>query len=282
MLSGSARGAAELLYVTQPVISKLIAQLESRTGLTLFERRGNAIVPTDDAKLLLSEAQSVFYGIERFDRFAANLRGGGKGRLSIFASPTLTSAVIPFILKSHLRHADPLEVLIASRLIRDIPSDLLADNQSVGVTIWQCDAPGISCEVLASKPLVLLVHPGSPLANRQRVHLNDVRSEHLIGHHESMPIGKKVREALHKLSADWPIRISVDSSEAAFSLVQNNLGVAFVDAFSKDYLQQRGLKTLEIDIDVFTHLCLLKSSFHRPTVHSDSFEQALREWVSTV
>src|SRR5690349_19919136 len=39
MLAGSVTAAAELLRLSQPTISKLIAQLESQTQLRLFERR---------------------------------------------------------------------------------------------------------------------------------------------------------------------------------------------------------------------------------------------------
>jgi DNA-binding transcriptional LysR family regulator len=46
MLTGSITGASEALFVTQPAVSRLIQSLEDTTGLKLFERRGNQIVPT--------------------------------------------------------------------------------------------------------------------------------------------------------------------------------------------------------------------------------------------
>jgi DNA-binding transcriptional LysR family regulator len=55
MLTGSITGASEALFVTQPAISRLIQSLESATGLTLFERRGNHVVPTAEATALLVE-----------------------------------------------------------------------------------------------------------------------------------------------------------------------------------------------------------------------------------
>lgn len=279
MLTGSTRGAAEVLCVTQPVISKLIAQLESRIGFPIFERRGNSIVPNEKATLLLADAHHVHDGIERFDRFAAKLRSDDKGRLTVYASPTLTSAVVPFILSTNVPPSTQGEVSIAARLIADMPADLLADSQSIGLSIWQSEAPGIACEVLASRQVLLLVNPQNPLAQRKHVTLADLRSEDLIVHRETLPIGQKVRDALHKHVPAWPVRFSVDSSEAAYALVQNDLGVAFVDAFSREYLHLRGLRTLEVDTDVFTDLCLLKSSFHKPNLQTQWFERAVRNWV---
>jgi len=38
MLSGSVAGAAELLHVSQPAISKMLAQARKQVGFPLFER----------------------------------------------------------------------------------------------------------------------------------------------------------------------------------------------------------------------------------------------------
>ncbi|MGL1627108.1 LysR family transcriptional regulator, partial [Vibrio parahaemolyticus] len=43
--------AAELLFVTQPAVSRLIADLEQEVGFTLFERVRGRVVPTEDALL---------------------------------------------------------------------------------------------------------------------------------------------------------------------------------------------------------------------------------------
>ena len=49
---GSFSRAAEVLYTSQPNISKVIRELEQELGITLFERGGRGIVPTADGKTL--------------------------------------------------------------------------------------------------------------------------------------------------------------------------------------------------------------------------------------
>ena len=50
--AGSITGAAELLNVSQPAVSKLLRHAQDQLGLRLFERVKGKLVPTREAKLL--------------------------------------------------------------------------------------------------------------------------------------------------------------------------------------------------------------------------------------
>ncbi|CAJ3076526.1 LysR family transcriptional regulator [Burkholderia pseudomallei] len=49
MLTGSISGAAKLLHVSQPAVSRLISYAEQRLGLALFERIKGRLYPTPEA-----------------------------------------------------------------------------------------------------------------------------------------------------------------------------------------------------------------------------------------
>lgn len=51
--------AAQLLHVTQPTLSRQIAQLEEELGVKLFERSNHNIILTDDGMLLKRRAQEI-------------------------------------------------------------------------------------------------------------------------------------------------------------------------------------------------------------------------------
>jgi DNA-binding transcriptional LysR family regulator len=60
MVSGSVVGAAKLLNVTQPGVSRTIATLEMRLGYELFVRRGRRLLPTAEAEALYREVEQVY------------------------------------------------------------------------------------------------------------------------------------------------------------------------------------------------------------------------------
>jgi len=64
MLHGTMTRAAELLGMSQPGISTMIAGLERETGLNLFVRRGGRLQPTPEAKLFYVEAARTLEAVE--------------------------------------------------------------------------------------------------------------------------------------------------------------------------------------------------------------------------
>ena len=56
---GSLTKAAEELYTTQPRVSQVIRSLERELGVTLFQRTGSGIVPTEDAERIRFYAQNA-------------------------------------------------------------------------------------------------------------------------------------------------------------------------------------------------------------------------------
>ena len=51
--------AAELLHVTQPTLSRQLAELEDELGVTLFDRKSHKIRLTQDGLLLQSSAREI-------------------------------------------------------------------------------------------------------------------------------------------------------------------------------------------------------------------------------
>ena len=56
MLTGSMNGAAKLLFVSQPAVSRLIAHAEQSLGLQLFARDKGKLTPTPEAQRLFEKS----------------------------------------------------------------------------------------------------------------------------------------------------------------------------------------------------------------------------------
>lgn len=61
-------GAAEALMMSQPTLSKQIAQLERELGKTLFERGGRRVTLTEDGMLLYRRAEEIVTLVDRTER----------------------------------------------------------------------------------------------------------------------------------------------------------------------------------------------------------------------
>ena len=127
MLTGSITSASEAFSSPSRPISRLIQSFESATGLTLFERRGNHVVPTAEATALLVEVERSFVGLSRIGAFAQALRDQTAGSLRITAMPALAGSILTrFVAQFSTRRPD---VHIS---ISGVPSHLVIDAVASG------------------------------------------------------------------------------------------------------------------------------------------------------
>lgn len=99
--TGSIKGAALALHVSQPAITKAVRELEDEFGVQLLERNQWGVVPTAEGAALLNRARTVVREIERAEEDMAHLKGLRDGSLVIGVTPItgtagLTEAFVEF------------------------------------------------------------------------------------------------------------------------------------------------------------------------------------------
>jgi len=73
MTTGSISGAAKLLFISQPAVSRSLAHMEQRLGFALFERVKGRLYATPEAKKLHREVEAVYRGVQRVGELALEL-----------------------------------------------------------------------------------------------------------------------------------------------------------------------------------------------------------------
>ncbi|MEM7019437.1 MAG: LysR family transcriptional regulator, partial [Pseudomonadota bacterium] len=90
---------AEQIYLSQPAVSKRIANLESQLRTKLFDRISRKVYLTEAGKLLLPKARSILYDIENTQQEINMLTGELSGTLSLAISHHLGLHRLPDLLK---------------------------------------------------------------------------------------------------------------------------------------------------------------------------------------
>ena len=90
MRLGTVTAAAKALNVSQPSITRLIHELESTLGFSLFIRKGRGIISTIEARRFHQAVESAFINIEKLDELAASIRKKTVGKVSVGVIPTVS------------------------------------------------------------------------------------------------------------------------------------------------------------------------------------------------
>ena len=80
MAVGTVTGAAEILNTSQPAVSRSLKQLEDAVKMSLFNRSGNRVIPTQEAYLLFEEVDKSFRSIRRIGRAAEEIQKSAAGK----------------------------------------------------------------------------------------------------------------------------------------------------------------------------------------------------------
>ena len=97
--TGSFSLAADHLHLTQPAVSKRIAQLEQQLDARLFDRIGRTVRLTDTGQTLAERANAILQQVEDTERAIRNLTGDTRGQLSLATSHHVGLWRLPDVLK---------------------------------------------------------------------------------------------------------------------------------------------------------------------------------------
>lgn len=127
--------AADVLFISQPAVSKHIKKLESEIGLPLFERKGNTISLTSSGEKLLDylHKAKIIQGQIESDIQIVKSQLEAKGELSIGASTTLSLYVLPKILSVFHKKFPNVNILLVNHNSENILKALI--NKEIDLAI---------------------------------------------------------------------------------------------------------------------------------------------------
>ena len=259
MTTGGMTAAAEAMRITQPAVSRLVRDLERATGLTLFSRRANQVIPTAHAHALLDEVKRSFLGLKRIEEFAKDLRSGPGGLLRIVVLPAMQSFVPRFVAR-FCRDRALLRVIVDSQSSPAIREQVAAGAWDLGV----CAAP-FQFAGLASTPLedeaVAVIPVDHPLANRRVVHLPDLTGHDLIVIDKFATGRHPLELALQSMTLGRLYQ--TPQSMIACTMAAEGAGIAIVDPFSACEFIGRGVVLRRLTPSVIVGAAVVWSSASR-------------------
>lgn len=170
--SGSFSAAAERLFLTQPAVSKRIAQLEQQLGTRLFDRVGRRIRLTEAGQALLPRARQVLLDLEDMGRAISNLTGNVSGTLRIGTSHHIGLHRLPPVLRRFSREYPDVKLDIHFIDSEEAWEAVLHGDLEMGVvTLPPQPDPRLHSQAVWQDPLVFMAAPEHPLAYLDRVPL---------------------------------------------------------------------------------------------------------------
>lgn len=225
MHTGTVSGAAQMMSITQPAVSRAIALLELRIGFKLFERKGRRLVATPEADALFREVAPIYGSLDKIAQLADDIRNQRAGALRVATLPALSIGEVPRALAKFLSSRPEVTAFVQSLPTRQIAEMVATKQFDVAVVELPLSLPSISIEPLEPVPLVAVIPATHRLANKRRISLKELGGERMILLSKHSYVRYQIEDAFSKLNVAPDVVIETPTSLIACSLVEAGAGI---------------------------------------------------------
>jgi len=234
MLTGSVVGAARLMNVTQPGVSRTIGLMEIRLDYALFERRGRRLVPTPEAEALYREIEPLYGSIERIAQVAQDIRFQRAGALRVATLPALAQWLVPRAITRFLSSRPNVTLFVQSLPSRQIAEMVSTRQFDVGVVELPLARPAIEIEPLDPVLAVAVMPAGHRLAAQATVSLKDLDGERMVMLSQHSFVRYQMDDAFSTLGVAPNVVLETPSSSIACALVAAGAGITLVSRWTAE------------------------------------------------
>ena len=226
--------AADLLYITQPALSRQITAIEKELNLQLFVRTSRAVKLTPAGQALYEELRPVYDGYQRAVERARAAQQGLSGRLNIgVLDGTQVDELLPPALEQFSRAYPYVEISLSYHSFNTLASMLYDGGLDLALTLY--------FDIQAREKLRFRVLEGGrdhiallrrhPLAQRESVRLAELKDETfiMVDYHDSAVSPKLILDACGAQGFTPRVRFS-PSIQTSMLWVQAGLGLAVLDS----------------------------------------------------
>lgn len=227
--TGSISKAAERLFLSQPSVSLQIQALEREFNATLFERRGPNIRLTPEGNILYELALPMVQGIDSLhETFAAHCGNLETGELNIAAGESTILYVLPEYMKRFAEEYPGISIKLHNVTGRDGLAMLRADEADFAVGPMLEVPSDITYQPVVTYNPVLIVPPGHPLSEMDRVTLEDISPYGLILPPRNLATWGLVDLVFSQHDVSYKVALEAGGWEVIKKYVEKGLGISIV------------------------------------------------------
>ena len=228
---GTVSKAAEQLHITQPALSRQIANLEQELGLKLFDRAGRRLVLTSEGAQLLKECRGLLNHSRAIREQASGLKRGDAGMLRVSASPHLIEGLFPDFLREYAERYPNVEV----RLIEAIGPSLFEMLDKGETHLAQAvvraltpDEHRFGVYLLAPMEMLAACHPGLELGRNGTIEIRALAPHPLLQATDDFAIRRSFDSACRLAGFTPNYVLECRSPHALLAMAEAGHGVAII------------------------------------------------------
>lgn len=231
-MAGTIQGAATLLNVSAPGISRLVKHTEDMLGVRLFERKAGLFLPSQEARAIFEMVHQVHRQMANLNDAVASLQKGEDVTLLFACAPSIAQFIAARAIRTVRQRFPDLFIDLNILKIEEAMDYLLLERGEFVIMSSAVQNPALDNRPLAKGKVVAIVPDGHPLATKDAISVHDLIDEPFVGVDPSDPYGSALAKPFRDAGLEPPHTMRGRFAQTVVSLVRHGLGVALIDEFS--------------------------------------------------
>ncbi|WP_137919799.1 LysR family transcriptional regulator [Hydrogenophaga sp. 2FB] len=219
--------AAQLLYRTQPAVSRQIAEMEKDLGVSLFFRRGRRLELTPAGEELLGRSQALLEDAGDLTKRAQQLATGNTSVLRIGAMASALESFFPSLLLAFAREWPNVTIRVVEADAPELVHLLETGQLDLALTRDYMTSPTLATTRLFPMSLIAVVAASHRLAGKETLGVQDLEREPLLLMHPGSASRVLLSRACQAEGLTLrDIRMESRTTNALVTLAEGGFGIA--------------------------------------------------------
>lgn len=226
---GKTTAAAHQLGLSQPAVSRTIAQLEARYGRALFARKGNRLTPTSEALSLNEQIEPIFATLRRLDHREG--QSSDRKRLRIAAPPTLAHRLLPGLVSAFLAENPGVAVHMEIGMTANVTATVADENADLGISDGLVRNDGLTMHPFRKAVAHAAIPAHHRLADKDVIVPEDLEGECFIALTRRFHTRNLYDRLFAAHGVTRKIIVETSTSIAVCEMVRQGIGIGLINPF---------------------------------------------------
>lgn len=178
--------AAEHLYVTQPILSRCIKNLEKELRVSLINRSTKSFALTDAGEALYAYGSKLIEEHQDIYRHIQDIRDSKIGELHISSPGVLMDMYFPRLVTEYRKQYPGIRISISERGSRSTEKDILDGSADIGLVMLPLENPqNVNVFPIIRDEVCVLVRKEHDFAKEKYIHIKQLQDVEIITYNQS-------------------------------------------------------------------------------------------------
>ena len=239
--------AASLLYISQPMVTKTIKQLEDDLDIRLIERTSKYFLLTEAGHRLYELSGDVLHRFDDIGRELSDIREANTGSVTLAGPPLSLATYFPNLLKLMRATYPGIQISLLESGSKTTV-DMVCDNRAdIGISQMPIENPDVDVYPIVHDRCILLVNENHPFANEKKISISRLSGEKFIALGQGFVMYDTVQNICREFGFSPNIVFHTTLVSFAEHLVSLNEGIAILPRPLVDTYRPAGVCTVELE-----------------------------------